>query len=483
MKLLIPTLFCLSSLLFADSAKPNVIYILADDLGYGELGCYGQTKIKTPNIDQLSAGGMRFTRHYSGAPVCAPSRGVLLTGKQLSKAFVRNNREHKPEGQAPIPEAGITLAKIFKDQGYATGAFGKWGLGYPGSSSDPKALSFDTFYGYNCQRVAHSFYPPHMWSNDEKIIINEKPVPGHWKKAVGPDFDFSQFYAKNYAPDLILEQALKFISDNKDKPFFAYVPFVEPHLAMHPPHSWVDFYPKEWDQPKKSYNANYLPHLRPRAGYAAMISDLDEHVGSIMSLLKELKLDEKTLVIFSSDNGASHCIEVDHKFFNSNKGLRGLKGSVYEGGLRVPMIAHWPKKIKAGQVSSHVSGFVDVMATMCELLNSDVPESSDGVSFLPELLGGKQKPQPVLAWEFQGYGGQQAIILDGRWKGVRQNLLPRGKKKTSRVPQWELYDLNKDSFEKNDLAKQMPEMVDRIHKAMMANRNESEKFHMPLASQ
>ena len=470
-------------LIVAEPAKTNVIYILADDLGYGELGCYGQEKIKTPHIDALAKEGMRFTRHYSGAPVCAPSRGVLLSGQQLSKAYIRNNREHKPEGQEPIPEPGMTLAQIFKDKGYATGAFGKWGLGYPGSSSDPKALGFDTFYGYNCQRVAHSFYPPHMWSNDKKITINEKSVPGHWRKAVGPNFDFSQFYAENYAPDLILDEALKFIKDNKDKPFFAYLPFVEPHLAMHPPHSWVDAYPKEWDAPKESYKAQYLPHLRPRAGYAAMISDLDEHVGSVMQLLKELDLVENTLVIFTSDNGASHCIEVDHEFFNSTKDLRGLKGSVYEGGLRVPMIAHWPSKIKKTQVSDHVSGFVDVMATFCDLLQTEAPQTSDGVSFLPTLKGEKQDPQPVLAWEFQGYGGQQAIILDGRWKGVRQNLLPRGKKKAKSTPKWELYDLSKDPNEKTDLATQMPEIVDRIHKAMMKNRSHNETFNMPMAAQ
>ena len=457
--------------------KPNVIYILADDLGYGELGCYGQEKIKTPNIDALAKVGKRFTRHYSGAPVCAPSRGVLLTGKHLSKAYVRNNKEHKPEGQGPIPNPGKTLAQIFKDVGYATGAFGKWGLGYVGSTSDPAALGFDEFYGYNCQRVAHSFYPPHMWRNDKREIINEKPVPGHWKKAVNAEFDFSQFYSTNYAPDLILDEALGFIRRNKEKPFFAYLPFVEPHLAMHPPHDWVDKYPKEWDQPKEKYKANYLPHLRPRAGYAAMISDLDEHVGKVMDLLKELDLVEDTLVIFSSDNGATHCIEVDTKFFNSGANLRGLKGSVYEGGLRVPMIASWPGKIKSATVSEHVSGFVDVMATMCDVLKVEAPVSSDGLSFLPELLGQKQKSQPVLAWEFQGYGGQQAIILDGRWKGVRQKL---GKAKKHVA--WQLYDLKQDPYEKNDLASSKPEMVDRIHKAMMANRTDSDAFPIPGAN-
>jgi arylsulfatase A len=467
--------FILCFSMLAQSNKPNVIYILADDLGYGELGCYGQTKIKTPNIDLLSKRGMRFTRHYSGAPVCAPSRGVLLSGRQLSKAYIRNNREHQPEGQEPIPEPGVTLAQIFKDQGYATGAFGKWGLGFVGSKSDPKALGFDMFYGYNCQRVAHSFYPPHMWKNDEKITINKKPVPGHWRKAVDADFDFSQFHAENYAPDLILDEALDFIRSNAEKPFFAYIPFVEPHLAMHPPHEWVDKYPKEWDKPQQSYKASYLPHPRPRAGYAAMISDLDEHVGKVMELLKELKLSDNTLVIFTSDNGPTHCREVDYEFFNSAAGLKGLKGSVYEGGLRVPMIASWPGKIKPESDSAHVSGFVDVMATACDLLKVKAPDSSDGVSFLPELLGQPQEAQPVLAWEFQGYGGQQAIILNGRWKGVRRNL----NKKSSK---WELYDLEKDPEEKTDLASSMPEMVEEVHKAMMKNRTNSKVFTMPRAA-
>ena len=214
-----------------------------------------------------------------------------------------------------------------------------------------------------------------------------------------------------------------------------------------------------------------------------MISDLDEHVGSVIKLLNELQIDKNTLVIFSSDNGASHCIEVDTQFFNSVKSLRGLKGSVYEGGLRVPMIAHWPGKIKANQTSNHVSGFVDIMATMCDLIKVDIPKSSDGISFLPELLGQKQEPQPILAWEFQGYNGQQAIILDGRWKGVRLNLFPRKSKKNAQKPKWELYDLQADPEEKNDLASKMPEMVDRIHKAMMKNRTNSDKFFMPKAAQ
>ena len=479
---ILPALQFLTLSSLAQMAKPNVVYILADDLGYGELGCYGQEKIKTPNIDQLAKEGMLFTKHYAGAPVCAPSRGVLLTGKQLSKAYIRNNHEHKPEGQEPIPHPSITMAQIFKSQGYATGAFGKWGLGYVGSASDPKALGFDTFYGYNCQRLAHSYYPPHMWSNDKKVIINKKPVPGHFRKKVGPDFDFNQFYAKNYAPDLILDKAVKFIRTNAKNPFFAYLPFVEPHLAMHPPKSWVDAYPKEWDEGNKAIKAAYLPHPRPRAGYAAMISDLDEHVGTIIKLLEELNIKENTLVIFASDNGPTHCKDVDHEFFNSTANLRGLKGSVYEGGLRVPMIATWPGKIKASSTSDHVSGFVDVLATACDLINVPTPKTSDGVSFLPELLGKEQKPQNVLAWEFTGYGGQQAIILNGRWKGVRQQLNSKSNIKNSIIPKWELYDLENDPYEKTNLAKSMPEKVRRIHQAMMNNRTDSKAFSMKNAA-
>jgi arylsulfatase len=419
---------------------------------------------------------MRFTRHYAGAPVCAPSRCVLMTGRHLSKAYIRNNRELKPEGQAPIPSPGTTVADIMRRAGYATGAFGKWGLGFVGTSSDPAALGFDEFFGYNCQREAHSFYPGHLWHNTDKIVINEPAIPGHHRGAVPGNFDFSTFHGQNYAPELIRDAALTFIREQAGTgtPFFAYLPFVEPHLAMHPPQEWVDQYPTDWDPPRASYKAQYLPHPRPRAGYAAMISHLDDHVGQVLALLDELGLRDNTLVIFTSDNGPTHCVEVDVAFFNSAGGLRGDKGRVYEGGLRVPMLARWPGRIQAGSSTDHVSGFQDVLATLCALTDQPLPEVSDGVSFLPSLLGTPQPPQPVLAWEFQGYGGQQAIILDGRWKGVRGGL--HRKKSGGPLSAWEVYDLTTDPSETTDLAAERPDLVARIDAAMTANRNDDSPF-------
>ena len=456
---------------------PNVIYILADDLGYGELGSYGQEKIKTPHLDQLAQDGMRFTQHYSGAPVYAPSRGVLFTGQHLSKTALRGNKQSRKDNGQPFP--AMNLVSVFKDQGYATGAFGKWGMGFIGTYDE---FGFDQFFGYKNQARAHTFYPDFLWNNDEKVFINDPAVPGHLKRGVDADFDFSQLHGQTYAPHLILEKALNFIRDHQDQPFFAYMPFIEPHLAMHPPQSSVDEYPVEWDEPQEHYRAAYLPHPRPRAGYAAMISDLDHYVGQIVALLEELGLRENTLILFSSDNGTTMMKQVDRAFFDSTAGLRGTKTDLYEGGIRVPMIASWPGKIPANTVSDHASGFVDVLATACDLLGIEPHESVDGVSFLPELLGAEQPLQPVLAWEFDHTSNdQQAIILDGRWRGIRRNLDKDGSVDGPSMG-WEVYDLDTDPRESNDLAQSMPELTQRIHNAMMANRTDSSEFPIPNAT-
>ena len=341
--LLLPAL--LASPLLSQEA-PNVILVLADDLGYGELGSYGQEHIETPNLDRLAAEGMRFTQHYSGAPVCAPSRYVLMTGRNSGHATIRNNLKVQSEGQTPIPSGELTLGELLKGAGYATGVFGKWGLGFPGSEGDPLAQGFDRFFGYNCQVHAHNFYPRYLWSDDETVDLegNDRGLTG-----------------AQYSHDVIEAELLDFIRANKDRPFFCYVPSTIPHLALQVPESTLAQYRGRWEETPYE-GRSYLPHPTPRAAYAAMITHLDASVGRIMELLQELELEERTLVLFTSDNGATHLNpQVDVEFFKSSGALRGLKGSVYEGGVRVPLIARWKGQVPAGATSSHLSAFEDYM--------------------------------------------------------------------------------------------------------------------------
>lgn len=476
----IPTVLCflLGALAGQDaspssSVRPNVIFILADDLGYGEVGCYGQKKIRTPHLDRLAREGMRFTQHYAGAPVCAPSRCVLMTGRHLSRAWIRGNKPKRPEGQWPIPDGAVTVAEVMKKAGYVTGAIGKWGLGPVASSGDPNSQGFDLFYGYNCQREAHNYYPTHLWLNRERHILDNPRFRAHQKFAK-PPADYDRFHGNEYAPDLMLRVAKAFLRTHAEDPFFLYLPFVEPHVAMQPPQEWVDAYPKEWDDRPYLGQKAYLPHPRPRAGYAAMISDLDEHVGTIMSLVDELGLAENTLVVFSSDNGPTHDVGgVDTEFFDSAGPLRGRKGSVYEGGLRVPTIARWPGKIEAGSTTDHISGFQDLLPTMAELTGQPVPEGVDGVSYLPTLLGREgQRQHDHLVWEFFGYQGQQAVRA-GKWKAVRRGL-HQGNRKV------ELYDLAQDVGETTDVAAAHPEVVRRLTEVMVTVRTKNPDFPIEM---
>jgi arylsulfatase A-like enzyme len=459
--------------------KPNIVFILADDLGYAEVGCYGQKKIKTPNIDKLAKEGMRFTQHYTGAPVCAPARCTLMTGKNLSHAEIRGNRDsgngHKFPGQWPITAEAITIAEVLHDNGYTTGAFGKWGLGPTESTGAPNKQGFDRYYGYICQRNAHSYYPPYLDSDDKEETINEHPIPGHMKQLKG-EVKAETYRAENYAPDLILAEALKFIDTNKDKPFFLYLPFVEPHVAMQPPQKWIDMYPKSWDTVPYRGTRGYLPHPRPHAAYAAMISQLDNHVGVVLAQLKKYGLDKNTIVIFTSDNGATHNVGgVETEFFDSMGGLRGKKGSCYEGGLRMPCIVRWPGKVKAGSENDVPSYFPDWFPTLCEIGGAPLPkEPLDGVS-LTNVLGGGNLPkrhEPML-WEFFGYGGIVAI-REGKWKAVRTGLRRKNHGK------WELYNLAEDREEKNDVADKHPEMVQKMEKAWLKTRTVSKIFPIPM---
>lgn len=449
----------------------NVIFIMADDLGWGELGCYGQEKIRTPHIDSLAAGGMRFTQNYSGAPVCAPSRNVLMTGKHLGHTTIRGNLPAKDadgkrvEGQHPIPDAALTMAEVFRDGGYKTGAMGKWGLGAVGSSGDPNTQGFDHFFGYNCQRVAHSYFPPHLWRNRNKLVINHHPIPGHKKMPEGK-VTMDQWFDENYSSKLILEEALSFIRKNAEQPFFLYLPFIEPHVAMHPPRELVESYPEQWDDRAYRGQCGYLPHPRPRAGYAAMITDLDRHVGAVLATLEELGLTENTLVVFTSDNGTTHGSSgdpvlgvggVDAAFFNSTNGLRGFKGSVYEGGLRVPLIVRWPGRVPPNSVSEQPTYFPDQLATLCEAVGIDVPPGLDGISILPTLTGeGEQSARNPMIWVFPEYGGQVAVRF-GDWKLVRRNL----KRKNQDPGPWELYNLAADPGETTNVAEKHPDLVER----------------------
>jgi arylsulfatase A-like enzyme len=473
------------------AAKPlNVVFILADDLGYGELGCYGQEKIRTPHLDRLAREGTRFTRHYTGAPVCAPARCMLMTGKHGGHAEIRGNRQAKlsfpefDEGQHPISAEAVTMAEVFRKAGYRTGAIGKWGLGPVGSTGDPNKQGFDLFYGYNCQAVAHSFYPRYIWRNDERIEINKKPVPGHAKQPEGAVV-LEKWIGEQYTADLMRAEAVRFIEEKKDGPFFLYLAFIEPHVAMHPPAERVAMFPTDWDEKAYRGEAGYLPHPRPRAAYAAMISDLDGHVGAVRAALEKAGVLDETLIVFTSDNGTTHpggkgtefhiggC---DARFFNSTAGLRGYKGSLYEGGIRVPMIARLPGKVKAGVVSDVRGFFPDWFPTLCAATGVEAPEGLDGTNLWPVMCGeveAVERETPML-WIYPEYGGQAAVMLENDVKVVRQGL------NTRKPGGWEVYDLTKDPGEEKDLAGERPEAVARAVEILKREMSENAMFPLSL---
>ncbi len=426
--------------------KTNVIFILSDDLGYGDLGCYGQEKIETPNIDRLAESGIRFTQSYAGNTVSAPSRCALMTGVHSGHADIRGNKELPIEGQLGIADQTLTVAELFKAQGYATGAFGKWGLGAPAGTGDPNNQGFDEFYGYNCQRHAHRYYPEHLWHNQTKVML-----PGNegYRNTV------------TFAPDLIQEQALNFISENKDNPFFAYVAIVQPHAELLAQDDelfakydgkFVEEKPYISPAPGSEYGDpefNVMPYcsqLKPRATFAAMVSQVDEYVGQIIEAVEAAGIADNTLIIFSSDNGAHNEGGADPDFFRSSGDLTGYKRSMTDGGIRVPLIASWPGTIKEGQTSEHVTAFWDFMPTVAELTGAQIPEQTDGISYLPTLLGrGEQQQHEYLYWEWQG----KLAARMGDWKAIKM-----GAKKDI-----EIYNIKEDVGEKNNLANEHPELV------------------------
>lgn len=445
----------------SNRSTPNVIYILADDLGYRELGSYGQSKIKTPHLDALAQRGMRFTQHYTSAPVCAPARCSLLTGMHGGHAYIRDNSEvggwNSHGGQLPLPADTTTVASVFRRAGYATGGFGKWGLGNAESSGDPLKQGFDRFFGYYCQRHAHNYYPSYLVDSGK-----ERQLEGNNAGVSG----------KVYAPQLIADELIAFVRSQHDakKPFFAYYASALPHLALQVPEQELAAY----DFEETPYTGkSYQPHPRPRAAYAAMISFLDKQVGRLVATLEELGIAEQTLICFSSDNGTTHLpLQVDAKFFASVGDLRGLKGSLFEGGIRVPFFAVWPGHIRSSTTSDVLSAHYDMLATFANLLGVDVPPS-DGISLLPTLLGHdkEQRHHDHLIWDFHGYGGQVAIRR-GRYKLVVRDLI----KKPTALPA--LFDLEADPGETSNLAKEKPELVTELMTTLMAERRrpEIEKF-------
>lgn len=468
----------------AEAARPNVIFIIADDLGYGDLGCYGQKIIRTPNLDRMAADGMRLTRHYSGNAVCAPSRCVLMTGKHPGHAFIRDNRQFKPmvEGQYPIPDETVTLAELFLNQGYATGGFGKWGLGGPGTSGEPLKQGFTRWYGFNCQAVAHNFYPTYLWDNDRKVNLNNPPFSAHDKFKAEEDpkdaRSYARFRGNDYSADLINEQALAFIRQNKDRPFFCYVPTTVPHVALQVPEEALKEYEGKFEDPPYEGGKGYLPQFKPRAAYAAMITRMDRDIGRMMSLVKELGLDEKTIFVFTSDNGPLHGTHeglagTDARFFNSAGGLRDGKGTLYEGGYRVPGIVRWKGKIPPAQTSDRITGFEDWMPTLLDLAGLPVatPKGMDGISFAATLLGQKQEPRPFLYREFPGYTGQQSILM-GEWKGLRRGLA-QGRQALA------LYNLKEDPTEMTNVAAAHPEIVQKMEAILLREHTASREFPLP----
>ena len=485
-------IFCLCTAPTVSVAeRPNIIFILADDLGIGDLGSYGGQKIRTPHLDALAEEGMRFTRHYSGSNVCAPARAVLMTGIHPGRVVIRNNREVQPEGQYPMPEGTITLVGELKRLGYVTGGFGKWGLGPPDSVSAPMRVGFDRWFGYNCQRVAHSFYPRYLWDNDRQVLINENPIPGHAQLPEGADPNdprsYDRFKGENYSADLISNEAMRFVEENADKPFFLFLPTTVPHLALHVPDEYLEQYGYLglWDDPPYPGGRGYTPHFTPRAAYATMVTHMDYEIGRLVRLLKEKGIYENTLIIVSSDNGATFDSGgADTTFFNSTGGFRATKGHMYEGGIRVPCIVSFPGRIQPGTVTDQLSGFEDWFITLLEIAGV-APEDqhpTDGISLVP-ILFGKEGDHPVRTWlyrESPGYGGQQTAMI-GDWKAIRTGLQPAraAGRSLADVPV-ELYNLKDDPFETTDLAAQYPEKVRELLELMTRERVRSDIFPMPL---
>lgn len=454
---------------------PNVIYILADDLGYGDLSCYGQKKFSTPNIDRLAREGVRFTSFYSGSTVCAPSRSALLTGQHTGHTPVRGNAEVFPEGQEPMPAAAITIPEVLRGAGYVSGAIGKWGLGFVGTEGDPQAQGFDRFFGYNCQRFAHRYYPPYLWEGQRQVFL-----PGNDMRT-----------KTTYAPDVLHAETLEFIRGNRSKPFFLFVASPIPHAELQAPDDEIlaqfkGSFPEkpfpgrkfpEWggaaDYGPDASPGGYAAQAIPLATFAAMVTRLDRQVGEIVALLQELGIDNNTVIMFTSDNGPH--VEGGHApdFFDSNGPLRGYKRDMYEGGIRVPLIARWLGRIAAGRQVDTPFAVWDILPTLAELGGTPVPAGIDGLSFVPALLGHPgQKEHEYFYWEFAERRPTRAV-RSGDWKAVHVYA------GSDHPETFELFNLATDLGETHNVAAAEPLVAERLRRYMAEAHRLNPRFPMP----
>ncbi len=481
--------------------KPNIIFILADDLGYAELGAYGQQKIKTPNIDRLASQGIRFTDFYCGSPVCAPSRGVLLTGRHSGHAYVRNNdemgatqknwdfreviKDPSLEGQRPIPDSIVTVGELMQQAGYRTACVGKWGLGGPLTEGHPNKQGFDLFYGDMCQRQGHNYYNLHLWRNDQQVLLNNEYTQVWTSLDKGNDphdpASYEKYTSNEYAPDLMLDESLRFIEQNKTNPFFLYFAPILPHAPLQIPadSEFLSYYQEQFGEEEPYLGQKgYFPNRTPHATYAAMVSYLDMQVGKLVDKLKEEGLYDNTVIMFTSDNGPTFNGGTDSPFFDSAKPFKSEhgwgKGFLREGGIRVPLIVSWPRVVSPGSETDSPFAFWDVMPTLNEIAGLETTVKTDGTSFLPTLKGEKQKEKEFLYWEFpmEAYGGQQAVRMR-KWKGYRSNM----NKGDLTV---HLFDLAKDPQEQNDVAEKYPEIVQKMEQVMKQEHERSEVHPFPV---
>ncbi len=443
-----------------DKKKPNIIYILADDLGYGDLSCYGQTKFQTPNLDAMARDGMRFMSHYAGCTVSAPSRCSLMTGLHTGHAPIRGNAGERISGEVfdtALPAAYKTIAECLKEQNYATACVGKWGMGGPGTEGHPNNQGFDYFYGHLGQGHAHFYYPKFMYENNQQIILNTNPKE-----------------KKHYSQDLFMEKATQFITENKDKPFFLYFSVTIPHAELIVPDEELEAFKGQFEEPKpwpagQHYAGEFGGQPYPRAAFATMVTRLDSDIGRLRALLKGLGIDKNTIIIFTSDNGPHLEGGADPDFFNSGGGYKGYKRDLYEGGVREPMIACWPAVIKQGSVNNTPSAFWDVLPTLCEITGAKIPKGIDGVSFLAHLKGKNKKVHDYFYWEFHENPSQ--AIRKGNWKAIRKNV--------DKNPVIELYDLSKDPGETNNVAASNPAVVAELEKLIKQSHTNNTQWKFP----
>jgi arylsulfatase A-like enzyme len=444
--------------------KPNIIYIMADDLGYGDLGCYGQEHIQTPNIDQLASGGILFTDHYAGSAVCAPSRSVLITGQHTGHTPIRGNMQWEPHGQMPLPDESVTVAELMKQAGYKTGMIGKWGLGLVQTEGNPLDQGWDFFYGYTDQVLAHNYYPEYLVRNEEREYLNNEVK---YLDTTAWHDGYGSYSTKKveYSNDLFTKEALKFLDKNQNDPFFLYLPYTIPHNNGEAPEGQMQEVPDYGMYDKKNWSSD-------RKGYAAMITRLDAYVGEIVEKVKENNLAANTLIIFTSDNGPMQ--EDKHEFtafFNSNGRLKGGKRDLYEGGIRIPLIAWWPGIIEAGRKTDHISCFQDFMPTACDLAGIEIPEFTDGISYKNVLTGADQQKHNHLYWEFHEGDKSQALRM-GKWKAIRLNVYENPDAPVR------LYNLVKDIQEQNNVAEDYPDIVDEMRNLMETSREPDPNWNL-----